>query len=85
LRLPKQKTSTFFCNLMNSHEALLSGILLQPVLKHYYPDFDGHLKSLGAWGGDFMLAMTNAGKDYVTDYFSAHGLNTVFEYRALIK
>jgi mevalonate kinase len=87
ISLEAAQTENFdvFCNLMNSHEALLSGILLQPVLKHYYPDFDGHLKSLGAWGGDFMLAMTNAGKDYVTDYFSAHGLNTVFEYHALIK
>jgi mevalonate kinase len=74
-----------FCNLMNRHEALLSGILLQPVLKHYFPDFNGHLKSLGAWGGDFLLAMSDAGKEYVADYFSSQGLNTFFEYHALIK
>ncbi|MDV7396428.1 hypothetical protein RZS08_33850, partial [Arthrospira platensis SPKY1] len=63
-----------FCSLMQQHEALLSDLLLQPPIQQSYPDFKGQLKSLGAWGGDFMLAMSDKGVDYVKQYFADKGL-----------
>lgn len=74
----------YFCSLMNQHEALLSNLLMQAPVKSLYPDFTGHLKSLGAWGGDFMLAMSANGADYVKQYFADKGLKTVFAYKDLV-
>lgn len=80
------QTSDFesFCLLTQKHEALLSDLLLQPPIQQSYPDFNGHLKSLGAWGGDFMLAMSANGADYVKQYFADKGLKTVFAYKELV-
>lgn len=73
-----------FCSLMQQHEELLSGLLLQPPIQQSYSDFNGHLKSLGAWGGDFMLAMSTNGADYVKQYFADKGLKIVFAYKELV-
>lgn len=74
-----------FCRLMDQHEQLLAGLLLQPPVKSRFPDFPGHLKSLGAWGGDFMLAMSQEGEQGVRDYFNGKGLHTLFPYHAIVR
>lgn len=73
-----------FCDLMNRHENIISNILNQPVIKTSFPDFKGHIKSLGAWGGDFMLAMSNEDSSYVKNYFAQHGLHTIFAYNEIV-
>ena len=46
-----------FESLMIEHERLLSQTLGRPTVKEVlFPDFKGTIKSLGAWGGDFVLA-----------------------------
>lgn len=46
-----------------AHERLLADALALPRAQDlYFPDFPGVIKSLGAWGGDFVLA-TLAGSD----------------------
>jgi mevalonate kinase len=75
---------TSFCNLMDNHEALISALLQHPPLKTSFPDFDGHIKSLGAWGGDFFLAMSNQSYDEIVNYFASKGLHTIFKYNELI-
>ena len=47
-------------------------------------DFDGGIKSLGAWGGDFILAASATGEETVKAYFSNKGLNTVIPYEEMI-
>ncbi|PKP53116.1 MAG: GHMP kinase [Bacteroidetes bacterium HGW-Bacteroidetes-1] len=74
-----------FCILMNLHEDIISAILLQSKLNTLFTNFNGSLKSLGAWGGDFILAMTDKGDDYVRQYFSEKGLDTIFKYNELVK
>lgn len=74
-----------FCALMDEHEQLMSGVLLAPVIKSQYPDFDGSIKSLGAWGGDFMLVMSSKGPDYIRHYFTKHSLTDIFAYNDLVK
>lgn len=83
-QLAQSKDFDTFCVLMEQHEQLLSGLLLQSPVKTNFPDFKGKLKSLGAWGGDFMLAMSEEGTTAVKDYFKGKGLNTVFEYHELV-
>lgn len=74
-----------FCSLMDEHEQLLSGVMLLPVVKSQYPDFEGSIKSLGAWGGDFMLVMSNKGTEYVQQYFLQHSLTDIITYQDLVK
>ncbi len=74
-----------FCQLMNRHEEIISSLLLIPSVKFQFDDFPGHLKSLGAWGGDFVMAMTELSDNEVRSYFKGKGLQTVFAFRDLIK
>lgn len=80
------KASTFndFCALLTRHEAIMSHCLEQPSLKTYYPDFQGVIKSLGAWGGDFFLAATELSETETKEYFNKKGLNTIIKYENIV-
>lgn len=73
-----------FCALLTRHGAIMSRCLEQPSLKSQYPDFQGVIKSLGAWGGDFFLAATELSKTEVTTYFHNKGLNTIIKYDDIV-
>ncbi|MDR3272713.1 MAG: GHMP kinase, partial [Flavobacteriaceae bacterium] len=46
-----------FASLMELHELLISDFIgLETVKKRLFPDYQGFVKSLGAWGGDFVMA-----------------------------
>ena len=71
--------------LIEQHEQILSEILeVKTVKRMLFADFNGAIKSLGAWGGDFILASSDAGHDYVRDYFSRKGYNTIFRYDNIV-
>jgi hypothetical protein len=53
-------------------------------VQQQHPDFKGVLKSLGAWGGDFLMAATDIPFEGVSAYFKAKGMNTIFNYQDLI-
>ena len=74
-----------FCKLMELHEDIVSRNIGCKPLKNSYPDFEGTIKSLGAWGGDFFLAATRKGSKYVSDCFNSHGLNTIIQYNNLVR
>lgn len=77
---------TKFVELIEEHESIIADTIGHiPIKKERYNDFKGSLKSLGAWGGDFMLAATEEGDDYVKEYFSKKGLDTVLPYDELIQ
>lgn len=72
-----------FSFLMNEHETKLSEFLgLQTAKSHYFSDCPSFVKSLGAWGGDFVMA---SNFDGYKDYFSAKGFRTVIPYSELIR
>ena len=73
-----------FCTLLQVHEHILAQCLNREPVQQQYPDFDGVLKSLGAWGGDFLLAVTQQPFEQVKAYFQAKGMNTIFKYQDLI-
>ena len=73
-----------FCSLLDKHEAIMSECLDKPGLKTCFSYFEGSLKSLGAWGGDFLLAATDKGEDYVKNYFARHDMNVVLRYDEIV-
>ena len=72
-----------FTSLIPQHEALLSNFLQLPTVKErLFADFEGAIKSLGAWGGDFILAVGQA--NYVKEYFSQKGYTTIRSFEEMI-
>ncbi len=70
---------------LNDHEKILSEALdLQRVKDMLFSDYWGSVKSLGAWGGDFVLATSNRSSDETLSYFQKRGYNTVLPYKDLI-
>jgi hypothetical protein len=68
--------------LMERHEEILSKILgIPPVKQQVFPDHPGAIKSLGAWGGDFILATGDQG---CRGYFEGKGYPTVIPYTRMI-
>lgn len=72
-----------FQELMNTHETIISKIIQQtPIKKQLFPDFNGSIKSLGAWGGDFVMV---ASEEDPSSYFQSKGFETLLSYKGLIK
>ena len=71
-----------FSELMTIHEQKLSDFLETPTVKEkYFQDCPSFVKSLGAWGGDFVLASKFG--DY-QDYFKQRGFSKIFSWKDLI-
>lgn len=79
--LKAKKLQEFALNL-EEHEAEMSNILEMHTIKEsLFPDFNGVIKSLGAWGGDFVMAIA---KENPTDYFKKRGFKTIVSYKDMI-
>lgn len=71
-----------FANALEKHEIILSHILeMQTVKESLFPDYSGVVKSLGAWGGDFVLVIS---KENPTAYFKKKGYETIIPYQKMI-
>ncbi|WP_026978822.1 GYDIA family GHMP kinase [Flavobacterium tegetincola] len=71
-----------FQYLLEKHEALLSGILeMKTVKERFFNDFEGTIKSLGAWGGDFVLVVSETNPK---SYFEEKGFTTLLPYHEMI-
>lgn len=70
--------------LMNESEQLLSSILeVETIQQRLFSDYLHRIKSLGAWGGDFIMA-TYSSKSQATAYFREKGYNIIYCYDDLI-
>ncbi|UJH69288.1 GHMP kinase [Muricauda sp. SCSIO 65647] len=72
-----------FEQLMKKHETVVSEVLqILPVKKRLFPDYKlGEIKSLGAWGGDFILV---TGNEKTPGYFESKGFETIFSYLEMV-
>lgn len=71
-----------FEKLINTHEAIISKLIDQkPIKTKLFKDFKGAIKSLGAWGGDFVLATSETDP---THYFTSKGFETVIPYSEMV-
>ena len=82
--VPKCQSLDEFAMLMQCHERIVSRCIGQEPVQKHFPDFEGALKSLGAWGGDFILAATEWDESQVKAYFKGKGLDVVFGYKELV-
>lgn len=68
--------------LISRHEEVLSSLLKTPtVKKERFPDYKGAIKSLGGWGGDFILA---TGSKEEISYFIRKGYSTIIPFENII-
>lgn len=68
--------------LLKKHETKMSEVLsLTSIQEELFSDFSGTIKSLGAWGGDFVLA---AAAENPTGYFKEKGYKTILPYTEMI-
>lgn len=82
-RLVLVYTIADFCTVLNEHETIISEYLGIPTVKErLFPDFNGTVKSLGAWGGDFVLAISET--ENTPSYFASKGFDTCIPYSEMI-
>jgi hypothetical protein len=80
-KIINSKNITEFEKFIDQHELIISELMQTKTVKEkYFSDYNGSIKSLGAWGGDFILATKNN-----KNYFLEKGFNTVFSFSELIK
>lgn len=83
--LTKARSHEYMMELLQRHEYLIGSYLkIEPVQQRLFPDFKGVVKSLGAWGGDFVCALSeDPMEDYA--YFYNKGYYNVFPFKKMIK
>ncbi|WP_282628693.1 GYDIA family GHMP kinase [Empedobacter sedimenti] len=78
----KVNSITDFESIMNEYQDQLADFMQQPKAKDlYFPDYNGIVKSLGAWGGDFVLITKREGFE---EYFKQKGYNIIVPFREMI-
>ena len=71
-----------FENALKKHEILLSEILeTETIQQKLFSDFSGTIKSLGAWGGDFVMVVAS---DNPIFYFKDKGFEIILKYDDMI-
>jgi mevalonate kinase len=71
-----------FAAAIQKHEVQMSIVLeTQTIKESLFPDFNGVIKSLGAWGGDFVMAIAT---ENPSDYFISKGYETIIPFKEII-
>lgn len=82
--LTETKNLNEFETLLEEHELLMAEVLSQPTVKQkLFADYPGTIKSLGAWGGDFVLVTRHGTEQEMKDYFNQKGYPTLFPWDSL--
>lgn len=72
-----------FKDLSDQHEKIISELLRRaPVKEVLFKDYPGSVKSLGAWGGDFVLVTAELEQ---LDYFRTKGYKTIIPFKDMVK
>ena len=72
---------TEFERLIKNHNQIISQLIGQEPVSGLFRDFNGSLKNLGAWGGDFILVSSQTDP---TSYFHEKGYHTVIPFKEMI-
>lgn len=71
-----------FEKLIVEHEQIISEIILnKPIKEILFPDYFGAIKSLGAWGGDFVLV---TGNQDTPAYFKQKEFETIIPFKDMV-
>ncbi len=78
-------TTEEFQAAMEEHEDVVAEALnIEKVKNLLFPDFPGALKSLGAWGGDFIMACSDKHPGWISQYFLQKGFKTVISFEKML-
>lgn len=69
--------------LVGEHELLLGTILGRETIASRFPSFPGTVKSLGAWGGDFAMFVSEMEPAEVVTHLQRLGFSSVFSFNDL--
>lgn len=84
-QLVRVKDLSTFVSLIEHHEGIMSDVLGRKGIKESrFQSFKGCIKSLGAWGGDFIMAVSSEGDNYVSEYFKGQGINILYKFSNLV-
>ena len=76
---------TLLENLIAKHEEIISNALHLPKVKDtIFADLDGCAKSLGAWGGDFMMITSKMNKSDLYNYLKTKEISIFFTFSEMI-
>ena len=71
-----------FNELIEAHELIISKLISKQTVKDLlFKDFDGYIKSLGAWGGDMIMVTSQIDP---SKYFIEKGYSTIFKFKELL-
>ena len=71
-----------FNKLIEAHEIIISKLISKKTIKDVlFKDFDGYIKSLGAWGGDMIMVTSQIDP---SKYFIEKGYSTIFKFKELL-
>ncbi len=71
-----------FNKLIEAHELIISKLISKQTVKDLlFKDFDGYIKSLGAWGGDMIMVSSEIDP---SKYFIEKGYSTIFKFKELL-
>ncbi len=74
-----------FDKLIDEHESVLSSILKRPALKQrLFKDLPGSAKSLGAWGGDFVMITWNDSRESLKRYLKTKNMDVYFRFDEVV-
>lgn len=74
-----------FMKLMQQHEKIIAKATgLTPVQELLFPEFKGAVKSLGAWGGDFVLFLSKESFSSNKQWFQSKGYSVVMPFEEVI-
>lgn len=70
-----------FSELIDNHESLVGELIKKtPIRNQRFDDYWGSIKSLGAWGGDLVMATSKRSKGETLEYFEERGCPEVYSY-----
>lgn len=71
--------------LFQEHEKIVGNALqTSPVQERLFSDFQGVVKSMGAWGGDFVLAVSHLDDAATRNYFNHKGYSVVKGWKEMV-
>jgi mevalonate kinase len=85
-RLAQLQSLAEFEKLLREHEKIMASVLGRETIQKQRFSFykDGVVKSLGAWGGDFVLVTSPMATNDFKSLMKQHGFHTVYPYQELV-
>ena len=84
-KIATTKEINAFISLVKRHEAIIAKATgLTPVQELLFPDFNGAIKSLGAWGGDFALFLSQESFQANRQWFQSKGYPVVMPLKEVV-